>query len=97
MKLDIQMKGERAWKKCSGVRHPSPPRHNITVLEEPFRARGSIYLSFFFIVNFSTRTCLSGSLLISLSLLGLWVGSSLFRILFVKPFFFVNLYFNEYV
>ena len=74
-----------------GVRPLSPPRHDITALEEPFRARGSIYLSSFFIVNFSTRTCLSGSSLISLSLLGFWVGSSLFGILFVKPLFFVNL------
>ena len=24
-----------------GVRPPSPPRHDITALEEPFRARGS--------------------------------------------------------
>ena len=63
----------------------------ITVLEEPFRMRGSIYLSSFFMVNFSTRTCLSGFSLIFLSLLGFRVGSSLFGILFVKPFFFVNL------
>ena len=41
--------------------------------------------------------CLSGSSLISLSFLGFRVGSSLFGILFVKPFFFVNLYFYKYV
>ena len=52
------------------------------------RARGSIRLSLFlfFIMNFLTRTCLSGSSLISLFLLGFRVGSSLFGIPFVKPF-----------
>ena len=72
-----------------GVRPPSPPRHDTTALEEPFCARGSIRLSlflYFFIMNFLTRTCLSGSSLISLFLLGFWVGSSLFGIPFVKPF-----------
>ena len=81
--------GRRGY--CGGVRPPLPPRHDITAPEEPFHESGSIYLSSFFIVNFSTRTCLSGSSLISLSLLGFRVGSSLFGILFVKPFFFVNL------
>ena len=38
-------------------------------------------------MNFLTRTCLSRSSLISLFLLGFWVGSSLFGIPFVKPFF----------
>ena len=80
-----------------GVRHPSPPRHDITVPEEPFHACGAIYLSYYFIMKFLTRTCLSESSLISLSFLGFRVGSSLFGILFVKPFVFVNLYFYEYV
>ena len=44
-----------------------------------------------------THMCLSRSSLISLSLLDFRVGSSLFGILFMKPFFFVNLYFYEYV
>ena len=55
------------------------------------QARAHVDLSSFFIVNFSARTCLSGSSLISLSLLGFRVGSSLFGLLFVKPFLFVNL------
>ena len=50
-----------------------------------------VELSSLFIMNFLTRTCLSGSSLISLSLLGFRVGSSLFGILFMKPFSFVNL------
>ena len=74
-----------------GVRPPSPPKHDIMAPQEPLRARASIYLSSFFIINFSTRTCLSGSSLISLSLLGFRLGSSLFGMLFMKPFFFVNL------
>ena len=72
-----------------GVRPPSPPRHDTTAPEEPFCARGSIRLSlflYFFIMNFLTRTCLSGSSLISLFLLGFRVGSSLFGIPFVEPF-----------
>ena len=80
-----------------GVRPPSPPRHDITAPEAPFHAPEYITLSSFYIVSFLTRTCLSGSSLISLSLLGFWVGSSLFRILLVKPFFFVNLILYEYM
>ena len=76
-----------------GVRPLSPPRHNVTEPKEPFRARGSICLSVFLYYELLTRTCLSGSSLISLSLLGFRVGSSLFGIPFVKPFLFVNLYF----
>ena len=83
--------------RIGGVRLPSPPRHDIMVPEESFCACGSIYLSSFFIVNFLTRTCLSGSSLISLSLLGFRVGSFLFGILFVKLFFFMNLILYEYV
>ena len=77
-----------------------PRRYQDTISRRqrsPFRARGSIYLFSYFIVNFLTHTCLRGSLLISFSLLGFPVGSSLFGILFVKPFFFVNLYFYEHV
>ena len=48
-----------------GVRPPSPPRHNITAPEEPFCARGSIRLSLFLYYELLTRTCLSGSPLIS--------------------------------
>ena len=76
-----------------GVRPLSPPRHNVTAPEEPYRARGSICLSLFLYYELLTRTCLSGSSLISLSLLGFRLGSSLFGIPFVKPFLFVNLYF----
>ena len=76
-----------------GVRPPSPPRYDTTAPEEPFCVRGSIRLSLFLYYEILTRTCLSGSSFISLSLLGFQVGSSLFGILFVKPFLFVNLYF----
>ena len=79
---------------CGGVRPPSPPRHDTTTPEEPFWARGSISLSLFLYYELLTRMCLSGSSLISLSLLGFRVGSSLFGITFVKPFLFVNLYFS---
>ena len=76
-----------------GVRPFSPLRHDTTAPEEPFCARGSIRLSLFLYYELLTRTCLSGSSLISLSLLGFRVDSSLFGIPFVKPFLFVNLYF----
>ena len=56
-----------------------------------FQVCEHINLSSFFIVNFSARTCLSVSSLISLSFLSFQLGSSLFGILFVKPFLFVNL------
>ena len=76
----------------------SPPRYDTTALEEPFYARGSIRLSLFLAYELFTCTYLSGSSFISLSLLGFPVGSSLFRIPFVKPFLFVNLIsFYEYV
>ena len=68
-----------------GVRPPSPPRYDTTVPEEPFCARGSIRLYLFLYYELLTRTCLSGSSLISLSLLSFRVGSSLFTIPFVKP------------
>ena len=80
---------EEMKKTFGGVRPPSPPRHDTTAPEEPFCARGSIRLSlflYFFTMNFLTRTCLSGSSLISLFLLGFRVVSSLFGIPFVKPF-----------
>ena len=77
-----------------GVRPPSPPRHNTTAPEEPVaRADLSAYLCFL-IMKFLTRTCLSGSSLISLFLLGFRVGSSLFGISFVRPFLFVDFYFS---
>ena len=47
--------GRRGY--CGGVRPPLPPRHDITAPEEPFHESGSIYLSSFFIVNFSTSMC----------------------------------------
>ena len=56
------------------------------------QSRERVDLSSFFIMNFLARTCLSGFSLISLSLLGFRAGSSLFGILFVKPFLFVNLF-----
>ena len=69
-----------------GVRPPSPPKHDTMALEEPFCARGSIRLSLFLYYELLTRTYLSGSSLIFLSLLDFRVGSSLFGIPFVKPF-----------
>ena len=61
--------------------------------EGAFCARGCIRLSLFLYFELLTRTCLSGSSLISLSLLGFWVGSSLFGIPFVKPIFLCEPYF----
>ena len=64
-----------------------PRRHQDTIprrLRSPF-ARASIRLSLFLYYELLTRTCLSGSSLISLFLLGFRVGSSLFGIPFVKP------------
>ena len=77
-----------------GARPSSSPKHDTLAVEELTlatlreylvspryttpQARERVDLSSFFIVNFFARTCLSRSLLISLSLLGLRVGSSLF-------------------
>ena len=66
-------------------------RHQGTLLRRWRSPFTRVDLSYFFIVSFSTRTCLSGSSFISLSLLGFLVGSSLFGFLFVKPFFLKNL------
>ena len=48
-----------------GVPLPSPLRHDTTAVEEPFCVHGSIRLSLFFYYELLTRTCLSGSSLIS--------------------------------
>ena len=65
--------------------------HQDTISQRQSSPFARVDLSSFFIMNFLTCTCLSGSSLISLSLLGFRVGSSLFGILSVKPFFFVKL------
>ena len=86
---DLERRSRGRRRGGGGVRPPSPPRHDTTAPEEPFCVRGSIRLSlflYFFIMDLLTRTCLSGSSLISLFLLGFRVGSSLFGIPFVKPF-----------
>ena len=56
---------KREERGCGGVQPPLPPRHNTTAPEEPFCARGSIRFSLFLYYELLTRTCLSGSSLIS--------------------------------